>query len=166
MGIFDWVMKGVDIKEDDTIKTENKDDVYSSYDESLQKLQSLEKEETRTISKPNNEEALSMLGLSKTKQVFSEENQSAPILQRPKLTVFKIGSHKDLQLAINSLKSNFACIIDFQDVKHRDRDKMMDFLSGAVFALKGSMHRIKGQTFIISTEGTQIELQEQLKENK
>lgn len=65
-------------------------------------------------------------------------------------------SFADVQTIIERLASKEAVIVNLEFVEIESAQRILDFLSGASYALGGSMRRIKAYTFLITPQGTGI----------
>ena len=65
-------------------------------------------------------------------------------------------SFDDILDLIERLKSREGVIVDFEGIPPHLSQRMLDFLSGAVFALGGSINRIKKKTYILVPRGVRI----------
>ena len=72
------------------------------------------------------------------------------------VTICAPKSYKDVQDMIEKLSRKESVIVNLEDVESASAQRVLDFLSGAAFAIGGSMHRIKEFTFLITPQGTGI----------
>ena len=174
MGIFNWLMKGVDIQsENETVQPEQNVPVQQqpNNDNQLSNLQQLSKKEKEVtfcieqLNQPMASQIDTRLGLNSEKYAPRLEQQTAE-KQKAELLVFKVVSIKDIQGAIRHLNKGQPCIIDLAKIGKKERAKLLDYLAGAVFALKGTMHNFKKENYVLSPEGMAISLQEKNKTNK
>lgn len=68
-------------------------------------------------------------------------------------------NNEDIQKAVDMLRQNQAVIINLNDISDTDLNMVMYFLSGAVYALNGSIHNYMDGHFIITPEGRKILVQ-------
>lgn len=66
-------------------------------------------------------------------------------------------SYDDVSGIIDSLRSRQAIIVDFRRVATKDTQRVLDFLSGALYALGGSQERIGDGMFLFTPEGVTIQ---------
>lgn len=66
-------------------------------------------------------------------------------------------SYEDVSGIIDSLRSRQAIIVDFRRVADKDTQRVLDFLSGAIYALGGSQQRINDNMFLFTPEGVMIQ---------
>lgn len=62
----------------------------------------------------------------------------------------------DVEDVVKRIKRKEGVIIDFDTVPPAIAQRMLDFLSGATFALRGSIKKIKYKTFILIPDGVKI----------
>lgn len=72
---------------------------------------------------------------------------------QPKTTemvLLKAGSYDDLQGIARHIKERRVVIVNFEEMPKDVAQRMVDFLSGAVFALDGAPKKVSGGTFLFS----------------
>ena len=62
----------------------------------------------------------------------------------------------DVEDVVRKLKRKEGVIIDFEEVPPAIAQRMLDFLSGAVFAMKGSIKKLKYKMFILIPDEVKI----------
>ncbi len=72
------------------------------------------------------------------------------------VTICAPKNYKDVQEMIEKLSRKESVIVNLEGVESASAQRVLDFLSGASFALGGSMRRIKEFTFLITPQGTGI----------
>jgi len=72
------------------------------------------------------------------------------------LIIYAPKDNKDIKILIECLRRKEACIVNLGLLKPVDADKILQFLSGAVYALKGSIKRLQGDLFLMTPEGINI----------
>lgn len=70
--------------------------------------------------------------------------------------LFSPTSYADVQTLIDHLKRHEPAIVDFSNVDSESGQRILDFLSGAIYALSGSMQRISGSIFLLTPSGVSI----------
>ena len=141
MGLFNSLMKGMGFSGDDNKKKpaeiidSNKiQDKYSNFDN----------------------------GLANSFVVNEFKNANDIASQIPNLTgsvggsnliIYAPKNNKDIKILIECLRRKEACIVNLGLLKPIDADKILQFLSGAVYALKGSIKRLQGDLFLMTPEG-------------
>ncbi|MBQ9792400.1 MAG: cell division protein SepF [Clostridia bacterium] len=72
------------------------------------------------------------------------------------LIIYAPKDNKDIKILVECLRRKEACIVNLGLIKPVDADKILQFLSGAVYALKGSIKRLQGDLFLMAPEGINI----------
>ena len=74
----------------------------------------------------------------------------------PNVVVYEPRSPEDVQLLIDYLKQREPAVVNLDNVEPSAAQRILDFVSGATYALSGSVHRISGNIFLLSPEGVGI----------
>lgn len=85
-------------------------------------------------------------GKTNKKKAFTTENVSVIC---PK-------SFADIQQLLDSLKLKEGFIVDFESVDASLSQRMLDFLSGAIYSLDGKIEQLKNKMYIILPKGLNI----------
>ena len=72
------------------------------------------------------------------------------------LIIYAPKENKDIKILIECLRRREACIVNLGLLRASDAEKILQFLSGAVYALKGSIKRLQGDLFLMTPEGINI----------
>ncbi len=72
------------------------------------------------------------------------------------LIIYTPKDNNDIKILVECLRRKEACIVNLGQLKPQDSDKILQFLSGAVYALKGSIKRLQGDLFLLAPEGINI----------
>lgn len=146
MGLFDFFMKGVGFgeKEDGKPKKQAKAkssvvaqtpvDRYSNFDKGL----------ANTFATQNVDGA----NIDLSSMPFGTMGKNV-LIYAPK-------GDKDLQLLIECLRRKESCIVNLGAMDNATAEKVLDFLSGAVYALRGTIKRLQGDLFLLTPEGVNI----------
>lgn len=70
--------------------------------------------------------------------------------------VYEPKTTEHVQTLIDFLKRKEPAIINLDNVEAADSQRILDFVSGAIYALNGSVHRIAGNIFLLSPEDVEI----------
>lgn len=70
--------------------------------------------------------------------------------------VYEPKNADDVQTLIDFLKTRESAIINLDNVDPAVSQRVLDFVSGAIYALNGSVHRIASNIFLLSPEGVGI----------
>ena len=62
----------------------------------------------------------------------------------------------DVEYLIKKFRAREGVIVDFDGIPPHLAQRMLDFLSGAVFALEGSICKLKYKMYILITQGVKI----------
>lgn len=140
MGFFDWVMNGLGFegknekkskKQKGTIVQEEK---YNNFN--LHERLSAENSNLSSMTAP---------GFN----AFGVQAESNIIMVEPK-------THKEIQQVVDYLKQGQSVAVNLEGISTADSDRILDFLSGAIYGLNGSIHRWHGDLFLLTPEGRKI----------
>ena len=70
--------------------------------------------------------------------------------------VYEPRNADDVQTLIDFLKRKESAIINLDNIEPEISQRVLDFVSGAIYALNGSVHRISGNIFLLSPEGVRL----------
>ena len=73
-----------------------------------------------------------------------------------RLVTVKPKSFEDIELIIEALLLGECSIIDLSDISGGETEKLLDFLSGAVYALKADLKRLQGDLFLLIPNGIKL----------
>lgn len=65
-------------------------------------------------------------------------------------------THKEIQQVIDYLKQGQSVAVNLEGISSADSERILDFLSGAIYGLNGSIHRWHGDLFLLTPEGHKI----------
>ncbi len=144
MGFFDWVMHGLGfentekpekkIKKDKRTKIEDRESKYANFNLH---------EKVAGDSVKSNPNAGSGFGN------FGIQANSNIIMVEPK-------SYGEIQQVVDYLKQGQTVAVNLEGLSSSDMDRILDFLSGAIYGLNGSIHRWNGDLFLLAPEGHKI----------
>jgi cell division inhibitor SepF len=72
------------------------------------------------------------------------------------MVLIKATSYDDMQDIANHIKSRKVAVVNFEDMDKDVAQRMVDFLSGATFALDGVPRKVSGGTFIFSSANVDL----------
>lgn len=72
------------------------------------------------------------------------------------MVLIKANSYEDMQIIARHIKERKVVVVNFEDLDKAVAQRMVDFLSGAVFALDGSPKKVSGGTFIFSSSSVSL----------
>lgn len=140
MGFVDWVMHGLgfeDSKKGKKTKTIDKDDKYAEFN--------LHEKVAGETNNPDTIPSTNSAGFGG----FGLQPESNIIMVEPK-------THKEIQGVIDYLKQGQSVAVNLEGIASSDRMRILDFLSGAIYGLNGSIHRWHGDLFLLAPEGRKI----------
>ncbi len=138
MGFFDWVMHGLGFEgksEKKKSKTEVQDDKYANFN-----LHERVQGETNTAE---------TIPASNSFNAFGIQAESNIIMVEPK-------TQKEIQQVVDYLKQGQTVAVNLEGIANIDSTRILDFLSGAIYGLNGSIHRWHGDLFLLTPEGHKI----------
>ena len=143
MGFFDWVMHGLGFentgsekknKKDKRSKTLVQEDKYANFN--LHEKVAGEGVQTPQMN-------------SSTFGNFGIQANSNIIMVEPK-------SMSEIQQVVDYLKQGQTVAVNLEGLSSADMERILDFLSGAIYGLNGSIHRWNGDLFLLAPEGHKI----------
>ena len=140
MGFFDWVMHGLGFentekKKGKRTKTIEPEDKYANFN--------LHEKVGPQTDKPAESK------LSQSFNNFGIQTESNIIMVEPK-------SHSEIQQCVDYLKQGQSVAVNLEGLSTGDMERILDFLSGAIYGLNGSIHRWHGDLFLLAPEGHKI----------
>lgn len=139
MGLFDWLMHGLGFedKEKKATKTEvAEQDKYQNFN-----LHVRADGESAPVS---NAQSNPMTFAS-----FGVQNESNLIMVEPK-------NFKEIQNVVDYLKQGQSVAVNLGGIANEDRARILDFLSGALYGINGSIQQWQGDSFLLTPEGRKI----------
>ena len=85
---------------------------------------------------------------------FTGKYMSTPNFQN--VVVYEPHTPEDVQVLIDYLKEREPAVVNLDNVEPAAAQRILDFVSGATYALSGSVHRIAGNIFLLSPQGVGI----------
>lgn len=89
----------------------------------------------------------------------SREDNIIPMQARHnkhELLIYNPTSFDDVQQILDGLLENKAIIVNFADMPHVDRQRFLDFLGGALYAIKGNSKKIADAIFVFASRNVSI----------
>ena len=145
MGFFDWVMHGLGFENTEKEKKEKKPksekrtktideaDKYANFN-LHEKISTDSKQSVNTNAQYGN---------------FGIQTESNIIMVEPK-------SMSEIQQVVDYLKQGQSVAVNLEGLSSSDMERILDFLSGAIYGLNGSIHRWHGDLFLLAPEGHKI----------
>ena len=142
MGFFNWMLKGLGIESEDSNKNPKKNKKVNKEPDKYAEFNLHRKAGEGSTPEPYvpnfNNDGLNSLGM--------ERNF---IIHEPK-------NHRDVQLIIDYLRQNQSAYINLANLNSQDAGRILDFLSGAIYGLGGSIYRIRDDQFVLTPAGSKI----------
>ncbi len=70
--------------------------------------------------------------------------------------IYSPSTYEDVQLLIDHLKMREQVIVDFSEINQTSVYRILDFMSGAIYALNGSIQQITKNIFLFAPSGVTI----------
>jgi len=143
MGLFDWIMRGIGFESSDEPAVKSR----ARYDTN-------KKSRSKYVK----------FDLHNNPSMFESNN----VMQMPtslgggyagagrNVIVYAPHSQRDVQLLVDYLRKKEPAIVNLGGLNDSDAQRIIDFISGSIYALKGSIHPIMGDLYLIAPEGTNI----------
>ena len=72
------------------------------------------------------------------------------------MLIFAPQSYDDVQTIIDHLKTGESVILNLKDVPRTNAQRILDFISGAIYAVSGSIYPIEDGLFALTPDGVSI----------
>lgn len=143
---------------------DNYDDYASDYEDTeREKLERVEKKSTNKVSYSNRDIEGEPINIPKRERPSRTERTSSnkiiPIRTTPKgleVCIMKPTSFDDSKDICDMLLTGRACVVNLEGFDVDVAQRIMDFISGAVYSLNGKLHQISNYIFIISPDNVDI----------
>lgn len=142
MGFFDWVMHGLGFEDSGSKKDKKSKTAVAEADEKYADFNLHEK-----IDADKSEQGAQEVNPGFNN--FGMQTNSNIIMVEPV-------SRKDIQKVVDYLKQGQSVAVNLEGIANEDRARILDFLSGALYGLNGSIHRWHGDYFLLAPEGLKI----------
>ncbi|MDR0850558.1 MAG: cell division protein SepF [Christensenellaceae bacterium] len=139
MGLFDFIMKGVGFEGEEAPK-KSKHKKAAAEPTSLDKYQNFDSGLGSTFSATPLDDMPNITNMPGGKNM---------VIYAPK-------NNKDIQLLVDFMRRHEACIINLGLLSPQEASRILDFLAGAAYALRGSLKRLQGDLFLLTPEGVNI----------
>lgn len=84
------------------------------------------------------------------------ESAKKRVSHKKEVAVVNPECFSDVENLIKKLRCREGVIVDFEGVPPHIAQRMLDFLSGAVFALEGTVNKLKYKMYILIPQGVKI----------
>ena len=144
MGFFDWVMHGLGFEETEKPEKKEKKEKRAKKSSQDDKYANFNLHEKVAAGSQNaSSSSQSQFGN------FGIQTNSNIIMVEPK-------SYGEIQQVVDYLKQGQTVAVNLEGLSSADMDRILDFLSGAIYGLNGSIHRWNGDLFLLAPEGHKI----------
>ena len=79
-------------------------------------------------------------------------------LGQSKINVYSPKNKEEIEKIVTNLQNNEASIINLREYEKSSYIRVLDFLNGAVFALKGDINRLTKDLYLISPQNLKIKV--------
>lgn len=155
MGNFsDWLRNGKNYREGEN--PEFYEDTHDDQGEYRRSAPTFTPPQYSTVSPDKNNTLYSESVAPKGMQMPNVNQYISPRLYQ-NVVVYEPRTPEDVQTLIDFLKRREPAIINLDGVSNDPvAQRILDFTSGAIYALNGSVHRISSNIFLLSPEGVEI----------
>ena len=87
---------------------------------------------------------------------FGSDHQSGEVRKTGPITVFDPKSYDDVQKMIDALKEGKNAVVHLEKLKKETAMRILDMLSGAIYALGGGVYEMEENIFMFSPTGVEI----------
>lgn len=93
-----------------------------------------------------------------TKTEREELTELKPLEEATKgpVSVFSPTEYRDVEKIIDNLRSGKTCVVHLTELKTETAIRILDMLSGAVYALGGGIYEMQKNTFMFSPSGVEV----------
>jgi len=92
----------------------------------------------------------------KKTNLISVPSRNSKTAENLEIVLFKATSYDDMQEIARHIKERKVAVVNFEDMDKDVAQRMVDFLSGAAFALDGVPRKVSGGTFIFSSSQVDV----------
>ncbi|MBO4380588.1 MAG: cell division protein SepF [Clostridia bacterium] len=96
---------------------------------------------------------------------YAQMASSMPSTSQGGVVIYSPSTYEDVQLLIDHLKMREQVIVDFSTLNQASVYRILDFMSGAIYALSGSIQQITKNIFLFAPAGVTITVPPQLGRN-
>lgn len=98
----------------------------------------------------------SWVDAEKSKRQRKNNLLSLPTPKASTMMLFKAKAYEEVESIAQHIKQRRSVIVNFEEVDKETAQSMVDFLSGAVFALDGSVQKVSLGTFLFATNNMDV----------
>ncbi len=159
MGLFNWLMKGMGFEGEG----EDQKDTSPDTRERKEKKRKRKKEEVEIEMDSNNRNTYASNPDQFNTSGRYDMNSSTYLGQQnmggygtKNVVFFYPKNYQEVQKLVDYLKQGESAILNLDGISDDEAQRMLDFVSGAVYALNGSTQRVSGNIFLLTPEGLNI----------
>ncbi len=130
----------IGIEESDELEDERRDDGYYRDDADDRQGNVVSFNNNRSTAAPHR----------RNERVSNSTGANLPISGGMKMIVYHPVSYEDTQSIIDNLKNRKPVIVNMEELELDTAQRILDFLSGAVYALNGTMCKISRGIFVVA----------------
>ena len=78
------------------------------------------------------------------------------VMQKPQITIIEPRLYSEVQEVADYVLSNQTVIVNFRRMDHEQATKMIDFLMGVTYAVKGDIQRLDEEIFICTPQSVTV----------
>lgn len=87
------------------------------------------------------------------KETFTEQKEES---KKGPVAVFAVKSYEDVALIIDSIKLGKTAVVHLTELKTETAIRVLDMLSGAIYALNGGIYEMQKNVFMFSPTGVEL----------
>ena len=92
----------------------------------------------------------------KQQKTVQQKLMGMPFMNGNNVGFYDPKTPEDVQQIIDKLRANSSAVVNLDTVEIDAAQRILDFVSGAAYALGGNVHRITGNVFFLSPQGVEI----------
>ena len=78
------------------------------------------------------------------------------IRERKEVDAVTSRKFSEIENVVKKINKKEAVIVDFEEISPRIAQRMLDFLSGAIFVLNGTIKKVKNKTYVLISDGIKV----------
>ena len=87
---------------------------------------------------------------------FNESYEATSSAKQSPVSVFAPTSYNDVEVIIDTIKSGKTAIVHLKELKTETAIRVLDMLSGAIYALSGGVYEMEKNIFMFSPNGVEV----------
>ena len=166
MGLFNWLMKGMDGEDEENENNSSAPKETKKERKERLKREKMEQRDNRAGFSTEQNSSTAPSSYSYNPDQFNTathfENGSNFYQQNmggygtKNVIFFYPKGYADIQKLVDVLKQGESAVLNLDNISDDESQRMLDFVSGAVYALNGSTQRVSGNIFLLTPEGLNI----------